>query len=403
MSNTLFFKAKLKRTGNPREVFEKLEKKINKKKGPTCKWECIYNSDDDSILIDFHDEKSETFYMKLDRKEAYSGFCKVDFELGEDVFEKSSEFKALLDIFYSIKNKFSIIEFSDDYGLAAGYWDSKRFKFEYRELTDGEYERVERIYEQGYTMPEELLRAIMAEDMEMSYQEFGDYENPDIAIGVIKGKIENTLVTYLYETSEFQKEGRVSDSLEFFAGDPDKHTFAMWSFMDGIAWIFCDGSGSQDEITLEKHRCMIPMLSQIDLIYREKFAPLFIKEEDAFKRCILVYRYFMSVYEFTGFKYAGHQRKQLVIDEVLEKYGNEKGTVYLTFYITSERYIFLHPKGKEYGNKFIENVTERYGKNFLMDYINEFKHKYEENFRFRQETRYYADTKLKYVDDSLVF
>lgn len=64
-------------------------------------------------------------------------------------FEKSSEFKALLDIFYSIKNKFSIIEFSDDYGLAAGYWDSKRFKFEYRELADEEYERLERIYEEG--------------------------------------------------------------------------------------------------------------------------------------------------------------------------------------------------------------------------------------------------------------
>lgn len=186
MSNTLFFKVKLKRTSNPLEVFEKLEKKINNKKGPTSNWECIYNSDDESILIDFHDDKSETFYLKLDKKKEYNGFCKVYFDLDDNVFEKSGEFKALLDIFYSIKSNFSLIEFTDDYGLAAGYWDSKRFKFEYRELTVDEYKRVERLYAEGYTKHEELLRAIMAEDMEMSYQEFVNYENPDIAMGGAK-------------------------------------------------------------------------------------------------------------------------------------------------------------------------------------------------------------------------
>lgn len=385
------------------ELYEKLEKKINKKKGPTCKWECVYDSDEESIVIDFHDDKSETFYLKLDKKEPYSGFCKVYFDLGNDIFEKSSEFKALLDTFYSIKNFFSVIEFSDDYGLAAGYWDSKRFKFEYRELTADEYKRVEQLYAEGYTKHEELLRAIMAEDMEMPYQEFVNYENPTIARGDSKGKIQNTLLTYLYEASEFQKEGRFCELPDYLLGDPGKHTFAMWSFIEGIAWIFCDGSGYESEITLEKHRCMIPKLSQIDLIYREKFAPLFIKEADAFQRCVLAYRYFVSVYEYTGFKFAGRIKDiRLVIDEVIEEFGREKGEIYLTCYITSERYIFHHSNGKEYGENFMRNATKRYGEGFFENYVKEFKRKYQKNYKFRQETKYYAETKLKYVDDSLV-
>lgn len=402
MSDTIFFKAKLKRTREPFEVFEKLEKKINKKKGPTCNWECKYDYDDESITIDFHDNKSEVFYFKLDSKKEYSGFCKVYFNLDENAFEASGELKALLDVFYSLKNNFSLIEFTDDYGLAADYWDSKRFKFEYRELTVDEYKRVERLYAEGYTKHEELLRAIMAEDMEMPYEEFVDYENPDISSGGLKGSVQNALSTYVYETSEFRKEGRVCDSLEYFSGDPDKYTFALWGFVVGIAWIFCDGSGKQDEITLEKHRCMFPNLSQIDLIYREKFAPFFIREEDAFKRCVLAYRYFLSVYDFSGFKYAGHKKIRLVIDEVLEKFGGEKGIVYLTCYITSKRYIFENTNKKVYKDNFIRNVAERYGEGFFENYIEEFKNKYEKNFRFQMEANYYAETKLRYVDDSLV-
>lgn len=403
MSDTIFYTMKLKRSKSPIEVYEKLEKKINKKKGPTSKWECIYDSEDESIAIDFHDEESETFYLKLDKKEAYSGFCKVFFDLGDGVFDKPSEFKALLDSFYSIKNFFSVIEFSDDYGLAAGYWDSKRFKFEYRELTAEETKRVEKLYAEGYTTHEKLLRAIMAEDMGMAYEEFENYENPAVSMEDYKGKIKNTLLTYIYETAEFQKEGRVYELPEYELFDLGKFSFSQWSFMDGITWIFCDGTGYESEITLDKHRCAIPKLAQIDLIYREKFAPLFIKEKDAFNRCVLAYRYFISVYEYTGFKYVGRIKDvKRAIDEVLEEFGEEKGEIYLTCYITSVRYIFHHAKGKEYGENFKRNVAERYGDEFLIKYVREFKRKYQDNLKFRQETKYFAATKLKYVDDSLV-
>lgn len=117
----------------------------------------------------------------------------------------------------------------------------------------------------------------------------------------------------------------------------------------------------------------------------------------------MAYRYFLSVYEYTGFHFAGRiKNTDLVIDEVIGKFGEDKGKMYLTFFVTSERYIFGHTNGKEYGKKLIENIVERYGESVLIDYVKEFKRKYEGKYRFRQETKYYADAKIEYVDDSLV-
>ena len=304
MSDTIFYKAKLKRTATPETVFEKLRKKVGKK-GPTQKWECSFDIDESAIQLDFHDEMSETFIMKLNPKSVYEGFCKVFFDMPGDVLDKPSELKELLDIFYGLKSQFSILEFSDDYGLVDGYWDSKRFQFAFRELTEEENARVEKWFRAGFESHEKLLRAIMAEDMGMTYEEFLSYDNPDSCAGENIPRLEQELATYFYETAEFQKEGRVSENWMLYITDPGKHTFSLWSFIEGMEWIFCDGSGTQREITLDKHRCMMPALSQIDLIYREKFAPAFLGAEDSLERCKLAYRYFLSAYEFTGFHFVG--------------------------------------------------------------------------------------------------
>lgn len=403
MSDTIFFNMKLKRTKEPIEVYEKLEKKIHKKNGPTRKWECTFEPENDAIVIDFHDEESETFVAALDKKETYRGFCKVYFDLGDGLFGKSCQLKALLDAFYSVKNMFSVIEFSDDFGLAAGYWDSKRFKFEFRELTDEEMKRAERLYTEGYTTHERLLRAIMAEDMDMPYEEFVNYENPVIAMPDYKGKIHNTVLTYIYESAEFQKEGRVYDLPDYQLLDLGKFFFSAMSFVEAVAWIFCDGTGYPSEITLEKHYVRMPKQAQMDLIYREKFAPLFIEEKDAFHRCVLAYRFFISTYEYAGFKYAGRVKNiKSMIDEVLEEFGKEKGEAYLTCYITSEKYVFPITKKEEHVKNFHKNLMERYGEEWVSKYVQEFKKKYENNGRFRQETKYLADIKSKYVDDSMI-
>ena len=230
--------------------------------------------------------------------------------------------------------------------------------------------------------------------------------------------IENSLLTYIYETSEFRNEGRVSDSLQNYIGDPNKYMFALWGFMEGIGWIFCDGTtfsyqegqGKREELTQDKHRCTMPIDAQIDLVYREKFVPLFRQEEDPFQKCVLAYRYFLSVYEFTGFHYAGYQHIKPVMEDILEEFGKETGELFLTLFVTSERFIFHGLNKDKCAEKFVQHVTERYGEEFLHKYLKEFKRKYQNNWRFRQETQYYAETTSyaeeettsKYVDASLV-
>lgn len=402
MSDTIFYNMKLKRTKAPIEVYEKLAKRLHKKNGPTRKWECTFEPDREALVIDFHDEESETFVAVLSKKETYHGFCKVYFDLGDGLFGKSCQFKALLDAFYSVRNMFSVIEFSDDFELASGYWDSKRFKFEYRELTDEEMKRVERLFAEGYTTHESLLRAIMAEDMALPYEEFVNYVNPHVAMDLEEEKITNTILTYIYETAEFQKEGRVYDLPPGELLDLGKFTFSQWSFMEAVAWIFCDGTGYQSEITLEKHRCMMPKLAQMDLVYREKFAPLFIEEKDAFNRCVLAYRFFMSTYEYAGFKYVGRiENVKSMVDAILDEFGEEKGEAYLTCYITSVKYSF-RIREEEYRKNFERNIAERYGENFMEEYEKEFKSKYGNNWKYRMEAKHLIKIKSKYFDESLI-
>ena len=224
------------------------------------------------------------------------------------------------------------------------------------------------------------------------------------------GYIQNSLETYIYETSDFENEGRVSDMLPEFTCDPNKYMFALWTFSHGVAWAFGDGScliydlgaGFEGDIEIKKHYCRIPNEAQVDLLYNNFFAPLYIKEKDSFKRCVLAYRYFLSVYDFCGFKFTGHQRPKLVTEEILERYGMDVGREYLALYITSEKYIFSGNYSDGYGDRIINNALSRYGKDFMERYIKDFKRVYEENHRFRLETQYYADIDSEYVDDTLI-
>lgn len=413
MSDTIFYSGKKKRTVSSEKIYEKLKAGI-KKKGPTKDWTCEFAPENERISIWFGDGESETFTLKFDEKGAFNGCCKLFLPMDETTNEEDRTLMmTLLDLLYKAKNNFNTIQITDDYGLAESYWDSKRFKFGLRELSESEYNRVERLFGQGYTTHEELLRAIMAEDMEMSYEEFRTYENPDIAWSFQKGLIENSLLTYIYETSEFRNEGRVSDSLPNYIGDPNKYMFALWGFMTGVGWIFCDGTTysyyqgqrKQEELTAEKHWHGTPVDAQIDLVYQEKFVPLFRQETDPFKRCVLAYRYFLSAYEFTGFHYGCHQKIRLVFDDILEEFGEETGTLFFTIFVTSEKYIYHHVDRKKNAELITKNIMERYGKEFMDRYL-EFKRKYGENWRFRQETEYYSNERGletgKYVDETLI-
>ena len=181
----------------------------------------------------------------------------------------------------------------------------------------------------GFTKHEDLLRAVMAEDMEMDYADIKGYENPEVAMGWEKylGSINNTLVSYIYESSAYGDEGNVSDMMSEFFFDPNKYMLSMMAFVDGVAWAFCDGTNPESacEITTQKHRCMFPTAGQVDLMFRDMFAPQFINEKDPLKRCILAYRYFVSVYDFCGFKLSEHHKRKYISDKIIEEYGEEKG------------------------------------------------------------------------------
>ncbi len=408
MADTIFYKGKLKRGKNPLEVFEKIKKGI-KKKGPTKDWVCTIHEDIPKLQIDFPDNESENFILTFNEKGEFNSFCKVYFPLEGELFEDGkSEFKALLDAFYNAKSFFNNIEITDDFGLAESYWDSKRFKFDLRTLTYEEEQRVKRLYSNGYTTHEDLLRAIMAEDMEMPVSDLANYINIDICYAYnydYSPQIQIPLYSYLYETAVFCKEGRLCEVPDYMYYDLGKIYFSVFAFVEGISWIFLDGTGYDTVLNTEKKRAFSQKDAQVGLLFREKFAPLFLEETDELNRCILAYRYFVSVYDFLGFEYAGKSHNlKTVIEEIIEIYGEEKGVILLNAFCTSKKYIFScsdNEKKQKYARNLERHLKERYGDTIIQEYL-EFKKEYEVNMKFDAETDYMAYTRTNYIDDSLV-
>lgn len=306
MSDTIFYKGKLKRGKSPLELFEKI-KKSAQKTGTIKKWECTFDPDNRQIKILFGDDKSEDFILEFNEKGDFDGFCKVGFPMEGELFAHGkSEFKALLDVLYKAKSMFNSIEITDEYGLAESYWDSKRIQLTLRLLTSEEEDRVRRIYSKGYTTHERLLRAIMAEDMKMKFDDFCCYVNPYICCKDGDSlEIFRTIESYLYETAEYKKEGRLCEIPDHIYCDVGSIGFSVYAFLEGMSWIFFDGTGRWNTLNLEKRRSFSGKDAQVGLFFREKFAPLFIEETDSLKRCLLVYRYFVSVYDYLGFKFSG--------------------------------------------------------------------------------------------------
>lgn len=168
MSDTIFFHLELKRTRTPQEVFEKMTKKI-KKKGPTKNW--TYEIEKDCLKVDFHDGKSESFWVNFHDKVA-DGFCKVYFQLGGEGFdEKQSEFVALMDLFYAARTSFRNIEISDDFGLAEAYMEGKRIKIKLRDLTEDEMKKAKQLYQMGYVKYTDFIMAVCYTDLNIPYGE----------------------------------------------------------------------------------------------------------------------------------------------------------------------------------------------------------------------------------------
>lgn len=309
--DTIFYKLQLKRTRTPAEVFAKMQKAI-KKKGATKNWVCTVDSEKGYMSVDFGIEESETFCISFDEKKTCNGICKVFFPLAGELFEdeKTSGFKALINMIYAARESFAKMEITDDYGISESYLDSKVNKIALRELNDDEAKQAKRLFKDGHVTIKEFITAIMFDYRGLPYSEdFIPYINRYIGnspLGFMVGgnvdlwSLFNSFVdSFLYEASEYQDKGRLSSVRDYY-GDLNGVYFSVHAFIIGIGII----TGYN---TLE--RAWDPKSAQVLRLYQNKYRPLTETEESDFGKCVLAYRFFVSTMDYLGFKAAEVRRK----------------------------------------------------------------------------------------------
>jgi hypothetical protein len=335
-SITIFYKLKLKRTHKPIEVFEKMAKAV-KKRGATKNWSCNY--DEQSFAVDFGDELSETFELKFDDKKICDDFCKVAFPLSGELFDddKKSEFKALINMIYSARTSFSEMDITDDYGISESFLDTKVNKIVLRELDTDELVRAKRLFDEGHTNVREFITALMFDLRGLPYSEnFLPYINPHLGqseLGFWYGYYKLTQFyeafteSFLYETTEYMERGRLFNIPDYY-GELNGVFFSVSAFKFGILDV--------TDLFHLTNGCD-PKSTQVFRLYHNKYLPLEEQEIDPFGKCLLAYRFFVSILNFLGFRYVGRADKNIdyisnelvvAIKKCVENYNHENYEVY---------------------------------------------------------------------------
>ena len=318
MSDTIFFKLKLKRGRSAIDVFEKMAKSV-KKKGVTKNWTYKIDEEREVFTVDFGDDKSESFVLSFKNQVADS-FCKVGFPLGGELFEdeKKSEFKAFLNMIYSARTSFSIMKITDDYGLAEDFMESKEFKLKLRELNDEELDRARRIYDYGITSHTDFALKLIYDYLEIPYDaKYEDHINQQVECSIFQLKdnkfLPGFIETFLYETSEYMERGRLYLDFDYFS-DLNGLWFSVHAFIMMMEeFILAEKYPYKDDTN-----CFGVKHGQVRKYYKKKFIQILENETESFEKCILAYRFFVSVYDFCGFKYVGK-------DKLLLDYENNLG------------------------------------------------------------------------------
>lgn len=315
---TLFYKLKLKRTKTPQEIFEKMSKAV-KKKGATKNWTYTIDNENMRFCIDFGDGKSENFCLSFDDKKICNSFCKVFFPLSGELFddEKKSEFKALINMLYSARTSFAEMKITDDYGISESFLDSKVNKIVLRELSGDEMSRAERLFADGRRDIREFITALMYDYRDMPYSEdyipyinkrigqcpfmfWPQFDSKDFFLAFID--------SFLYETTEYKDMGRLY-TVDDYYGDLNGVFFSVHAFFVGIQTLtgnFIYKKGAD------------PKSTQVLRLYYNKLLPMLEAEKTDFGRCILSYRFFVSIMDYLGFRYVGNDARQhSLIDEAL--------------------------------------------------------------------------------------
>lgn len=317
---TIFYRLKLKRTRNPMEVFEKMQKSV-KKKGATKNWVCTIDSEKPSMTIDFCDKKSETFCLSFDDQKVCEGCCKVCFPLSGELFddEKKSEFKSLINMIYSVRTSLAEMKITDDYGISESFIDSKVNKIILRELTEDEIKRAEYLIADGHTNIRDFITALMYDYRNLSYsKDFIPYINRRIGGGTpiifwdqcddISDFFSAFADSFLYETTEYQDKGRLY-TIDDYYGDLNGVFFSVTAFVFGLQTI----TGYQIH-----EKGWDPKSTQVLRLYYNKCLPIIENEKSDLGKCVAAYRFFVSIMDYLGFKYVGRVSKYNdLIDESL--------------------------------------------------------------------------------------
>lgn len=318
MADTIFFELKLKRGRNPLPVFEKLAKSV-KKKGATKNWTYVIDEGREIFTVNFGDEKSEDFVLCFDKQNAKFS-CKVDFPLDGELFEdeKKSEFKALLNMIYSARTSFSSMKISDDYGLAEEFMESKEFKIKLRELNEEELDRAKRLFDYGMTSYTDFALKLMYDYLEIPYAaKYEDYINQQVQCSKFQLKDNNFLApfieTFLYETSEYMNRGRLYLDFDYFS-----ELNGLWFSVHAFVMIMEEFILGEDYPYRNHTNCFGVKHGQVRKYYNNKFIQILEAETNLFEKCILAYRFFVSVYDFCGFKYVGRDK---LLQDYKESFG----------------------------------------------------------------------------------
>lgn len=211
---------------------------------------------------------------------------------------------------YSARTSFSEMEITDDYGISESYLDTKVNKIALRELTDEEIERARRLFEDGRTEIKEFINALMFDYRELPYSEdFIPYINRRIGHRRIVFWESNDALyqfydsfvdSFLFEMTEYQDKGRLRKVGDYY-GDLSGVYFSVSAFIDGIE----NATGYRIS-----EKGWDPKDTQVLRLYYNKYLPLLETENDAFGKCILAYRFFVSILEYLGFKISKCERRE---------------------------------------------------------------------------------------------
>ena len=310
MSDTIFYRGKLKKTCSINDIYEKCLSAI-KKSGPTKNWRCTFDEQNQKVVVDFNDSESENMIFELEDRQL-NGFCKVFFPMEGDMYEKSSLFFACMKMLYSLKKFFNEFEVSDDYGAWEGFLEAMKYRAKLRELTDEEKERVNKAYEKGYNNHEDMLLMFIAEDLNISVEDnLVDYVSENYAgyerYAIMKEHwMLPVLEMWTCETCTYGKLGRVSDIEEDVKTYLSSFTMSFAAFAMGVEEMFRTcfmlyGLKPDDKRAFGSKHAIVRKM------FREKFAPEFNKA-DSYEKCVLAYRFFVSALEYSGFTFVGKKK-----------------------------------------------------------------------------------------------